>query len=58
MTIKKAILLDAGDRGGRVYANLIKSLPNKIQLVGVAEPVLERRERIKGNYELDDNLVQ
>jgi len=58
MTIKKAILLGAGDRGGRVYANLIKSLHHKIQLVGVAEPVLERRERIKGNHELDDNLVQ
>ena len=58
MTIKKAILLGAGDRGGRVYANLIKSLPHKIQLVGVAEPVLERRERIKENHELDDNLVQ
>lgn len=58
MGIKKAILLGAGDRGGRVYANLIKSLPHKIKLIGVAEPVKERRERVSRHHSLDERYVQ
>nr|WP_263314218.1 Gfo/Idh/MocA family oxidoreductase [Mammaliicoccus sp. Marseille-Q6498] len=57
MNIKKAILLGAGDRGGKVYANLIKSLPHEIKLIGVAEPVLERREKIKKEHNLDEQYV-
>ncbi|GGI39581.1 Gfo/Idh/MocA family protein [Mammaliicoccus stepanovicii] len=57
MGIKKAILLGAGDRGGKVYANLIKSLPHEIQLVAVAEPIKERRERISKEHHIEGKSV-
>ena len=37
---------------------MIKSLPHKIKLIGVAEPVKERRERVSSHHSLDERYVQ
>ncbi|MCD6571560.1 MAG: Gfo/Idh/MocA family oxidoreductase [Deltaproteobacteria bacterium] len=45
MKHKTAIIIGAGDRGG-IYASYATRYPDQLKIVGVAEPVKERRERI------------
>lgn len=41
-----AVIIGAGDRGGRAYAPYAQEFPNEMRIVGVAEPIKERRERV------------
>src|SRR5699024_7738697 len=54
MEALKAILIGAGDRGARAYAPFAKDNPHEIQIVAVAEPIEERRQRIQEAHQLDD----
>lgn len=47
----KVILIGAGGRG-EAYAELMKKMPEQYQLVGVAEPIKERRENIRKMFEI------
>ena len=40
-----AVLIGAGQRGMDVYAKYALNFPNEIKLVGVVEPLSDRRER-------------
>jgi len=48
----KAILIGAGDRGARAYAPYALENPHEMKIVAVAEPIIERRERIKNSHGL------
>lgn len=52
----KVILIGAGDRG-TIYANYIKNHSDEVEIVGVAEPIKERRETIKNMFELSEDRV-
>lgn len=45
-----AILIGAGDRGARAYAPYALAYPNELRIVAVAEPGLERREKIQQSH--------
>ena len=47
------IIIGAGSRGGG-YANLMKEMPDAYSIVGVAEPVKERNDRIKNMFNIKD----
>lgn len=49
-----AIIIGAGGRGTG-YAEIMKTLPEKFQVVGVAEPIESRRNNIKKMYTLSDD---
>ena len=42
----KVIVIGAGDRG-RTYTNIMKQHPDKFKVIGVAEPIVSRRESVK-----------
>lgn len=42
----KVIVIGAGDRG-RTYTGIMKNHPDKFKVVGVAEPIVSRRESVK-----------
>lgn len=52
-----AIIIGAGDRGGRAYAPYAQEFPNEFQIVGVAEPIQERRERIVNNNDIQEENI-
>lgn len=52
MKTKKAILIGAGDRGARAYAPYALEYPNELEIVAVAEPNEERRNRMKDSHDI------
>ncbi len=48
---KKIILIGAGDRG-ITYASYALKHPDKLRIVGVAEPIKERREKIANKHKI------
>src|SRR5699024_771153 len=52
MQPKTAIIIGAGDRGSRAYAPYAQEFPNELKIVGVAEPIQERRERVIQNHDI------
>ncbi|WP_040978629.1 Gfo/Idh/MocA family protein [Oceanobacillus jeddahense] len=56
MQPKKAILIGAGDRGARAYAPYALNYPNELQIVSVADPNDERRNRVKIEHELEESV--
>ena len=53
MKCYKVIIIGAGARGTN-YAKHMKKMPDKFQIVGVAEPLRERRENMKQMFDLPD----
>lgn len=49
----KAILIGAGGRG-KLYTDIMGAYPDKFKVVGVAEPLKERREYIKNKHNIDN----
>jgi len=49
----KVIVIGAGDRG-RTYTNIMKSHPDKFKVVGVAEPIVSRRESVKEIHDIPE----
>ena len=52
----KVILIGAGNRG-EVYTNLMKKLPEKYQVVAVADPEITRREHFKALHGMAEENV-
>lgn len=48
-----AIVIGAGSRG-TTYTNKMKDMPEKFKVVGVAEPIEDRRDYIKNTHGIDD----
>ena len=48
------IIIGAGGRGHR-YARIIKDLPDKFEVVAVAEPIKARRDSIQKLFNLPDS---
>lgn len=48
-----AIIIGAGGRGS-TYAGIMKKMPEKFEVVGVAEPIRARREHIKKLFDLPE----
>ncbi len=53
--VLKVILIGAGSRG-QTYTDLMKQTNGKFEVVGVAEPVEDRRNYIKGTWNLSDDV--
>lgn len=51
----KVILIGAGNRG-ETYTDIMHELPEKYQVVAVAEPVQSRREHVKALHQIPDEL--
>ena len=49
----KVIVIGAGDRG-RTYTNIMKNHPDKFKVVGVAEPIVSRRESVKEIHDIPE----
>ncbi|MEG0952181.1 MAG: Gfo/Idh/MocA family oxidoreductase, partial [Niameybacter sp.] len=49
-----AIIVGGGLRGGFAYAPYAVSHPHEFKIVGVAEPIKERREFLKEKYQIDE----
>lgn len=47
-----AVIIGAGDRGARAYAPYALEHPHEVNIVAVAEPNIERRERVKSAHGL------
>ncbi|PAE41315.1 Gfo/Idh/MocA family protein [Bacillus sp. 7884-1] len=47
-----AILIGAGDRGGRAYAPYALEYPNELNVIGLAEPNKERRTRVQQDHHI------
>ena len=54
MQTKTAILIGAGDRGANAYAKYALEYPNELKIVAVAEPNMDRRNKMKKVHELDE----
>lgn len=50
-----AIVIGAGDRGSNAYAPFALKNPNKLEIIGVAEPLDDRREEFKKKFNLKEN---
>jgi predicted dehydrogenase len=55
MKTYKVIVIGAGSRGD-AYASKMKLMPDKFEVVGVADPVKERRENIRKMYNLSSDV--
>lgn len=55
MQPKTAVIIGAGDRGAHAYAPYANQNPNELKIVGVAEPIPERRNAIKEKHNLTDD---
>src|SRR5699024_8883264 len=51
---KKAILIGAGDRGRRAYAPYALEYPHELNIVAVADPNVERRDKVREEHGLTD----
>lgn len=51
----KVILIGAGDRGN-IYTYNMNQCPDKFEVIAVAEPLKERRERIKNRHNIPDDM--
>ena len=51
----KVILIGGGDRGIR-YTNIMKDLPEKYEVIALAEPIDNRREFVKGKHGISDDM--
>ncbi len=51
----KVILIGAGNRG-TTYTDIMADLPEKFQVVAVAEPIVSRREYIKEKHNIPENM--
>lgn len=51
----KVILIGAGNRGSK-YTDVMASMPDKYQVVAVAEPIDNRREYIKNKHNIPDEM--
>ena len=51
----KVILIGAGDRGMR-YTNIMKDMPEKYEVIAVAEPIDNRREFVKEKHSIPDDM--
>lgn len=51
----KVVLIGCGDRGMR-YTNLMKEIPEKYEVVAIAEPLENRREFVKANHSVPDEM--
>ncbi len=49
----KVIVIGAGSRG-TTYTNIMHKVPEKFKVVGVAEPIDDRRDYIKEKHEIED----
>lgn len=47
-----ALLIGAGDRGARAYAPYALAYPNELEIVGVAEPINERRTKLQQTHNI------
>lgn len=54
MQTKTAIVIGAGDRGMRAYANYALEQPHELTIVGVAEPNVQRRTAFQTAHTLTD----
>lgn len=54
MEPKTAIVIGAGDRGMRAYANYAQEYPNELSIEAVAEPNVERRDKFQEIHKLTD----
>lgn len=52
--ILSVILIGAGGRG-TAYVEYMKNYPEQFQIVGVADPILERRNYVKELFQLEEN---
>ncbi|MCG3220488.1 MAG: Gfo/Idh/MocA family oxidoreductase, partial [Candidatus Heimdallarchaeota archaeon] len=50
-----AIIIGAGGRGADVYATYALRFPEEMKVIAVAEPIEERRNRIKEKHQLKSN---
>ncbi len=50
-----AIIIGAGGRGNQ-YASIMSRMPDRFAVVGVAEPIQERRDAIKEMFDLSDDV--
>lgn len=57
MKAQTAIILGAGARGGMSYAPYAESFPNELNIVGIAEPIKERREQIVKKHDISEENV-
>ena len=48
-----AIVIGAGNRG-LTYSDVMATMPEKFQVVGVAEPIDDRRNYVKNKHNLDE----
>lgn len=55
MSIIKVVLIGAGNRG-ETYTDIMRELPDKFQVVAVAEPVPSRRNHVKSLHLIPDEL--
>ena len=51
----KVILIGAGGRGTN-YTDTMAKMPEKFQVVAVAEPIEERRENIRKKHNIPENM--
>ncbi|QCJ44366.1 Gfo/Idh/MocA family oxidoreductase [Bacillus sp. S3] len=47
-----AIIIGAGDRGARAYAPYALEYPHELKIIGVAEPIRERRTRMQQEHQI------
>ena len=52
-----AVIIGAGNRGHHHYANWIWKTPERMKVVGVAEPLVGRRDRIVREHAIDEKRV-
>jgi predicted dehydrogenase len=50
----RVIVIGAGSRG-QTYTDVMSKLPDQYQVVGVAEPIADRREYVKNKHGIADN---
>jgi len=50
-----AVIIGAGSRG-TIYSNIMESMPEKFEVVAVAEPIESRRNYIKDHHNLNDEM--
>lgn len=52
----KIIIIGCGNRGAYAYAKAMKSLPEKFEIVAIADPIKEKRDDVKKLFNLSDEM--